>query len=215
MRASGCWVHRSGLTEILGHLEIAESTWCRWRQTYAGMTAKWMAAVGFVHGQSDLRGYDRQRRQEAQETRSGEHPGQAIAGVRLSWIRPCSRIWLRRNGDPECVAGWRSGSSGSGSLWNIPDRTRRETHAVTRREGLAINSKRTRRVWREEGLQRPRRRRAERRRLSDGTATELRARRVNHVWAPGLSGFRHNTNPHPHNNQTHKRIPLSSAIPHS
>ena len=40
MRASGCWVHRSGLTGILRHLEIAESTCYRWRQAYAGMTAE-------------------------------------------------------------------------------------------------------------------------------------------------------------------------------
>ena len=30
----------SDLTEVLRHLEIAKSTWYRWRQTYAGMTAR-------------------------------------------------------------------------------------------------------------------------------------------------------------------------------
>ena len=65
----------------------------------------------------------------------------------------------------------------------------REAHAVARREGLVVNPKRTRRVWRREGLQRPPQRRAKRRRLGEGTAAHLRARRPNHVRAPGLSGF--------------------------
>ena len=29
----------SDLTEVPRHLEITESTWCRWRRAYAGMSA--------------------------------------------------------------------------------------------------------------------------------------------------------------------------------
>ncbi len=54
---------------------------------------------------------------------------------------------------------------------------------VAHREGLVTNPKRTRRLWRDEGLQRPPQRRAKRRRLSDGTAARLRARCPNDVWA--------------------------------
>lgn len=59
----------------------------------------------------------------------------------------------------------------------------RKAHAVCRREGLVVNSKRTRAVWRDERLQRPPQRRAKRRRLSDGTAGRLRATYPNQVWA--------------------------------
>ena len=59
----------------------------------------------------------------------------------------------------------------------------RKAHTVARREGLAVNPKRTRRIWSDEGLQRPPRRRAKRRRLDDSTAAKLRACRPNHVWA--------------------------------
>ena len=51
------------------------------------------------------------------------------------------------------------------------------------REGLVTNPKRTRRIWRDEGLRRPPQRKAERRRLADDTAARLRAERPNHVWA--------------------------------
>ena len=59
----------------------------------------------------------------------------------------------------------------------------RKARAVAHREGLVTNPKRTRRIWRDEGLQRPPQRRAKRRRLSDGTAARLRASCPNDVWA--------------------------------
>ncbi len=59
----------------------------------------------------------------------------------------------------------------------------RKAHVVAHREGLVTNPKRTRRVWRDEGLQRPPQRKAKRRRLTDGTAARLRAQRPNDVWA--------------------------------
>lgn len=55
-------------------------------------------------------------------------------------------------------------------------------HQILLREGWSINRKRTRRVWREEGLRRPVRTH-KRRRLSTGQAQRLRATHVNHVWA--------------------------------
>ena len=59
----------------------------------------------------------------------------------------------------------------------------RKAHVVAHREGLVTNPKRTRRIWRDEGLQRPPQRKAKRRRLTDGTAARLRARCPNDVWA--------------------------------
>ena len=59
----------------------------------------------------------------------------------------------------------------------------RKAHDVAAREGLAVNPKRTLRLWRAHRLQRPAPQRRKRRRLGDGTAARLRAQRPNHVWA--------------------------------
>jgi putative transposase len=55
-------------------------------------------------------------------------------------------------------------------------------HEILLREGWEINRKRTRRVWRQEGLRRPVRAR-KRRRLPGGQKQRLRATRANEVWA--------------------------------
>jgi putative transposase len=60
----------------------------------------------------------------------------------------------------------------------------RRAHHLLLEEGWQINIKRTRRVWREEGLRVPRKRR-KRQRLGESTvpADRLRAERPDHVWA--------------------------------
>jgi putative transposase len=60
----------------------------------------------------------------------------------------------------------------------------RRAHQVLVAEGWELNIKRTRRVWREEGLRVPRKRR-KRQRLGESTvpARRLRAERPDHVWA--------------------------------
>ena len=55
-------------------------------------------------------------------------------------------------------------------------------HAIVRREGWAVNRKRTQRLWREEGLCRPAFCR-KRRRLGPTLSGRLRASRPNQVWA--------------------------------
>ena len=55
-------------------------------------------------------------------------------------------------------------------------------HEILLREGWTINRKRTRRIWRQEGLRRPVRAR-KRRRVSNGQAARLRATEPNEVWA--------------------------------
>ncbi len=57
----------------------------------------------------------------------------------------------------------------------------RKAHPVLRREGWEINRKRTRRLWREEGLRRPAPQRRKRRRGPGGVLQA--AQRPNHVWA--------------------------------
>jgi putative transposase len=60
----------------------------------------------------------------------------------------------------------------------------RRAHAQLREEGWAVNRKRVQRLWREEGLRVPSRRR-KRQRLGDSTvaAKRLAAERPDHVWA--------------------------------
>ncbi len=60
----------------------------------------------------------------------------------------------------------------------------RRAHAQLREEGWAVNRKRVQRLWREEGLRVPVRRR-KRQRLGDSTvpAKRLAAERPDHVWA--------------------------------
>jgi putative transposase len=60
----------------------------------------------------------------------------------------------------------------------------RRAHHRLREDGWAVNRKRVQRLWREEGLRVPVRRR-KRQRLGDSTvpAERLRAERPNHVWA--------------------------------
>lgn len=60
----------------------------------------------------------------------------------------------------------------------------RRAHAVLVREGHRLNRKKVQRLWREEGLRVPQKRR-KRRRLGDSTtpADRLRAERPDHVWA--------------------------------
>jgi putative transposase len=71
-----------------------------------------------------------------------------------------------------------------------PERPRwgyRRAHALLLSDGWVLNIKRTRRVWREEGLRVPRKRRKRRKRQRLGESTvsaqRLRAERPDHVWA--------------------------------
>ena len=60
----------------------------------------------------------------------------------------------------------------------------RRAHAVLRREGHAVNRKKIQRLWREEGLRvPPKRRKRQRRGDSTTPADRLHAQRPDHVWA--------------------------------
>ena len=58
----------------------------------------------------------------------------------------------------------------------------RKAHAIARREGLVLNKKRTRRIWREEGLKRPQKAR-KRRRVGEQRGDRIEAMQPDHVWA--------------------------------
>lgn len=58
----------------------------------------------------------------------------------------------------------------------------RKAHAIVRSEGFEVNKKRTRRLWREEGLKRPTKTR-KRRRIGPQRGERLEATQPDHVWA--------------------------------
>ena len=58
----------------------------------------------------------------------------------------------------------------------------RRAHAVLQRRGWAVNRKKIQRLWREEGLRAPQKRR-KRQRTGDSDAGLLEAERPDHVWA--------------------------------
>jgi len=58
----------------------------------------------------------------------------------------------------------------------------RKAHAIVRSEGFEVNKKRTRRLWRDEGLKRPAKTR-KRQRIGPQRGDRLEAERPDHVWA--------------------------------
>ena len=58
----------------------------------------------------------------------------------------------------------------------------RKAHAIVRSEGLEVNKKRTRRLWRDEGLKRPAKTR-KRQRIGPQRGDRLEPERPDHVWA--------------------------------
>ena len=64
----------------------------------------------------------------------------------------------------------------------------RKIAALLRMEGWAVNHKKVERLWREEGLQRPKRHK-KRRRLyhKDSSVIRLRPQYQNHIWSLGCS----------------------------
>ena len=58
----------------------------------------------------------------------------------------------------------------------------RKAHAIARREALVVNRKRTRRLWREDGLERPAQA-CKPRRLGEQRGDRIEATRPDQVWA--------------------------------
>ncbi len=80
-------------------------------------------------------------------------------------------------GEDERLAGRLREIAGDHPRWGW-----KTAHTILLREGWSINRKRTRRIWRQEGLRRPVKTR-KRRRPATGQAARLRATRPNEVWA--------------------------------
>jgi putative transposase len=93
--------------------------------------------------------------------------------------RSTQRHEPRRAPDDGALRGRLRGISRERPRWGY-----RRAHALLRAEGWSLNRKRTQRLWREEGLRVPQRRR-KRQRLGESTvpAKRLVAERPDHVWA--------------------------------
>ena len=100
------------------------------------------------------------------------------AGWRGSTALPSATLWLWSRMTPCCEPSCgRSRASGPGGRY-------RQAHQRLLDQGWQVNRKRTQRLWREEGLRVPPKRR-KRRRRGDSTVPgdRLRAERPDHVWA--------------------------------
>ncbi|WP_419553312.1 IS3 family transposase [Candidatus Poriferisodalis sp.] len=186
---------------VLRHLEITESTWNRWRSTYGGMKA------ADVKELKELRVENARLKTLLAEAEPGQGDAQGPRGgkmvtpdrrraavVRLqerfgvSQRRACAVVGQHRStqrpapaarADADAAYGeWLCRFAQSHPRWGW-----RKAHDVAAREGLAVNPKRTLRLWRAHRVQRPPQRRHKRQRLGDGTAAKLRAEHPNHVWA--------------------------------
>ena len=196
----------SDLAEVLRHLEITESTWHRWRRADAGMNA------ADVRRLKELEAENARLKKLLAEAELDKAMLKDLAEKMVTPDRrrvAVERLQERFGSRREGRVGWwggtapPSGAQGAARCRRSALRERlrdfarchprlgwRTAHTVAHREGLVTNAKRTRRLWRDEGLQRPPQRKAKRRRLTDGTAAQLRARRPNDVWALDFASTR-------------------------
>ena len=186
---------------VLRQMEITESTWNRWRSTYGGMKAADAKEL------KELRVENARLKKLLAETESGQGDAQGARGGkmvtpdrrRVAVERLVDRFGVSQRRACRVVGQTRSAQRRPRSQCPVADVAYgewlcrfarrhprwgwRKAHGVAVREGLAVNPKRTLRLWRAYELQRPPQRRHKRRRLGDGTAAKLRAERPNHVWA--------------------------------
>ena len=162
----------SDLAEVLRHLEITESTWHRWRRAYAGKSASdarrlkelesenaWLKKL-LAEAELDkamTRGAGRGKMVTPDRRRTAVERLQARFGV--SERRACAVVGQQRSTQrPSQGFPGRGEAAAQGALAGL--REMPPAAAVARREGLVANPKRTRRLWRDERLQRPPQKRA-------------------------------------------------------
>ncbi len=166
-----------GLEEVCRHLEIAESTWHRWLTQYGGMKANDAKRLKELEGENARlkklvaepgststcsRSWPREtsdpeppppRRQGAADTVRGLRTA-GLRGGRPAPLHPAARPADRpptRSGVAGLAAGLRHGAGPAGDGGGPP---RRPAEA-----GWRVNDKRIQRLWREEGLRVPYRKR--------------------------------------------------------
>ena len=177
-RATNCWRPARNWARCAGTSEIAESTWHRWLAQYGGMKANEakrlknrsrerpaqeagrQSGPRHRHAQGDLGGKIRPRSKRSAVTALRERFGVSerractVVGLHRSTMRlqPPQvtteeaelRAWLRKFSTDRPRWGWRRAAK------------------MARRAGWQVNNKRIRRLWRDEGLRVPQRRRKKR-----------------------------------------------------
>ncbi|MCH7901741.1 MAG: IS3 family transposase [Acidobacteria bacterium] len=189
------------LTEVLRHLEIAESTWNRWRNSYGGMKASQVKRFKELEAENTrlkrllaeaeldkamLKELGRGKMVTPDRRRRAVMVLQERFGV--SQRRACRvvgqhRSTQRREPRPEPVEDEKLRRRLRRFARRHPRLGWRKAHDVVRREGFVVNHKKIQRLWREEGLRRPPPRKNKKRRPGTSDGTLLRAEHPNHVWA--------------------------------
>jgi putative transposase len=187
------------LTEVLRHLEVSESSWNRWRNQYGGMKANEAKRLRELESENArlkkllaeaeldkamlkelawklLIAERRRRAVVVLVDRFGvsERGACRVVGQHRSTQRLAPRP---RPAEEEKVRRRLRQIARQHPRWGW-----KTAHTILRREGHTINRKRTRRLWRDEGLRRPPSCKRKRTRPPGGGPL-LRAERPNHVWA--------------------------------
>ena len=192
----------AGIADVARHLEVSEQTFHRWRNQYGAMKADDVKRLKALEAENArLKRIVADKELEIDALR-GDQPGEngepAAAGAEQF---SCSRSgWACRSGGACAIVGQHRSTQRYEPAEPDPDRSLRaelrgfaeshprwgyrRAHAVLQRQGWAVNRKKVQRLWRQEGLRVPPKRR-KRQRLgdSDTDAGLLRAQRPDHVWA--------------------------------
>jgi putative transposase len=188
------------VAEVARHLEVSEQTYHRWRNQFGGMKADDAKRLKELERENA-----RLKRIVAQGARdrrlAGDLPGKLVGPSRR---RRAVEMLQERLGVSQrracAIVGQHRSTQRHQPALADPDRDLRQrlrcfarrhprwgyrrAHAVLRREGWALNRKKVQRLWREEGLRVPPKRR-KRQQLGHSTtpADRLGAERPDHVWA--------------------------------
>ena len=188
--------------EVCKALGVSEATYHRWRAQFGGMKADDVKRLKELEREnSQLKRLVADKELEKPGA-AGDLEGKLVSPSRLDALRSsCSKTgWASRSAGRARLPG--STAQPSAVSVSSPRTTRlcghafasfpasghgkgyRRAHADLLGEGWQINRKRVQRIWREEGLRVPQRRR-KRQRLGASTvpASRLRAERPDHVWA--------------------------------
>jgi len=187
--------------DVARHREVSEQTCHRWRNQFGGMKADDAKRLKDLERENA-----RLKRivadKELRDRRApGDQPGKLVgpSGRRRAVEMLQSRLGLSQRRACAIVGQHRSTQRHTPAVPDpdreLCDRLRRfakrhprwgyrRAHAVLHREGWAVNRKKIQRLWREEGLRVPPKRR-KRQRLGTSTTGcgRLRAERPDHVWA--------------------------------
>ena len=187
------------IPEAAKELGISEQTFHRWRNQYGGMKADDAKRLKELERENaTLKRIVADKELEVVALK--EIPGKLVGPVRRrrAVAMLCDRLGVSERWACQVVGQYRSTQRHEPKMAEddaLRDELRkfsverprwgyRRAHHQLREVGWEVNRKRVQRLWREEGLRVPQRKR-KRRRLGDSTvpAERLRAERPNHVWA--------------------------------